>query len=610
MGRTKKKPPAPRLKHKASMPDQLRKNREKRELDRKSRQLEKLIDEIPRGEAFAKKCLRIVPKKGGKPIPFEYNSTQRKIRQVFDEERAKGKAVLLNILKPRQIGCSTITGSIMMEEMLRRKHVSGLTVSHEKESAQWLLKIHQTFYNGLTTGFKMPLQYDSRGDIEFKPPHSSKMQISTARNVGGGHSRTYQLLHGSELPGWERPDDIWDGIMNSVPLEDPNTVVIFESCSYGSGNWHEDFWKSSIKGESGFRPIFLSWLEHEEYRQPGKTWEDLGKLDAEEKKLCDEHDADAEQISWRRWCIKTRLRGRKSAFRQWYPATPEEAFRTQTRVWFDFDALKRRAEECVKPVFQGHIFGKQLVDDPDEGALKIWKPPEQGRLYLGGVDPSDGRYDPSFIAIMDRQTLDVVATYRNKVAIHDLYPVIKDLGYHYNVALINIEANVGKGLNSELQNDHYPNLFYQRRKTGLQDLVPGFWIGQAQRRELLYLVGAYVAAKPGVENCDTCKGAGVVDKVECVKCGGKGEVPSDKTRMIWDRYLIKEEMMHFIMKAISDARGQTRLLHAKIEAQSGFHDDGIFALGMCLEAERENPWSPMIGKTIPLQEPFDAIVGY
>jgi hypothetical protein len=200
-------------------------------------------------------------------------------------------------------------------------------------------------------------------------------------------------------------------------------------------------------------------------------------------------------------------------------------------------------------MFKGDVRAGTFVTD--ETNFHIWKRPETGKSYIVGVDVArgDGK-DYSTIQVFDVETLEQVAEYRERIGV-DLLPYLVDwIGRTYNNAFVVVEANsfglsVGFDLRDKLQ---YKRLFYSKN---VQDIhvrstsdykipegieIPGF---QTTRKSRPLLIKA------------------IIEHMR------EGNLILHSPRLL-------AEMKTFIMKG------------DRPEAENGYNDDLIFALGLAL----------------------------
>src|SRR5262249_46949807 len=167
--------------------------------------------------------------------------------------------------------------------------------------------------------------------------------IYVAGLEGSGRSATVQCLHGSEVAQWDNLEEQFASVLQAVPDQD-GTSVILESTAYGHNSFYH-LWQRAVAGETDYTPIFISWKMMPEYRR--KVDGDF-KMTAEEAKLAELHNLDAEQIAWRR--AKIRELRSEEYFQQEYPLEPSEAFVSTGHDSFIPAALVLRArKEQIEP---------------------------------------------------------------------------------------------------------------------------------------------------------------------------------------------------------------------------------------------------------------------
>jgi hypothetical protein len=176
-------------------------------------------------------------------------------------------------------------------------------------------------------------------------------------------------------------------------------------------------------------------------------------------------------------------------FRREHPATPEEAFSASSRNRFSIPHIQRMPIQ--KDPAQGELeandigAGEQrtIFLPTQNGALRIWRRPEKGRVYaLGadcaqGLDVNDGKGDTdpdwSVGEVLDRDTGEQCAVLRARMMPGETGRYMARLGRFYNVAQICGERNPGGGGVSMLEailNAGYPSsMIYHRPVTPDRD---------------------------------------------------------------------------------------------------------------------------------------------
>jgi len=193
------------------------------------------------------------------------------------------------------------------------------------------------------------------------------------------------------------------------------------------------------------------------------------------------------------------------------------------------------------------------------GALWIWKEPIDEHEYIIGVDVAEGignGGDNSCFQILDSGTLEQVGEfYSNSVPPHSLSQIVSQVGIYYNTALIVVEnASVGGAVLNSLQHDlAYENLYYEEKN--IRAGRPGIKTGPQNR--MVFLEGLQHRLLTG-------------------------------TLRINSRRLV-HELKTFRFNAQKK----------KPEAESGKHDDAIFALCFALFIRDTRLRGIPIGANVP-----------
>lgn len=254
-------------------------------------------------EKFIEERLRIIDKTGAE-IPFFLNKAQK----LFIE-RATGKDL---ILKARQEGFSSEIGAIYMGDFLLDHNSHSVVIADNSDNAIGLLdrvKFYLRSYEDIT-GMKIPLKYNSKYEIANEVINS-RYQIGTAENTEFGRSKTIKNLHMSEAAFYKYLRKLLASAMQAVR---PDGRVAIETTANGFNEFKE-YWDESMRGETGFNPLFFpaSLMYSENYLSQKKK--ELGRL-----------------------------------YPQEYPETPEEAFLTSGDSYFSTESLRFYMEKAKETI--------------------------------------------------------------------------------------------------------------------------------------------------------------------------------------------------------------------------------------------------------------------
>nr|DAR49000.1 MAG TPA: Terminase large subunit [Caudoviricetes sp.] len=433
---------------------------------------------------YIERFLKIKTKRGTLE-PLKLNPAQEKYYAAIKQDFQAGKPMRYIILKARQMGFSTLTEAFLFYLTANQFYTGSLIIAHITESTNNLYGMFKTFLDNIPVQIRPMTRNQNAREITFENPTldpieklqnpglGSYIKVSTAGSDGVGRGSTIRNVHISEYAFWpaNTKKEVLTGILQAVPNE-PKTFVAIESTANGFDHFKE-LWDQAVAGESGFTPLFFAWYELPEYTIPYDGFE----LTEEEKQLQSAYNLTLDQLTWRRWCIKTNCSGDVDLFRQEYPSCPEEAFLMTGRPVFDNEKVMARIRELTdhKPERIGRFeyktyinprFGEliddssiKFVDDP-RGEIVIYQSPIPLCPYVLGGDTAGDGSDYFTGHILDNTTGAQVARYREQKTDEGLYTAqMYCLGKWYNTALIGLEVNFSTYPVKELQRLRYPRQY-------------------------------------------------------------------------------------------------------------------------------------------------------
>jgi hypothetical protein len=431
--------------------------------------------------------------KDGRRIQFLPNRTQRKILAAMLAQAAAGLPVRIIILKARQVGCSTLIAMLFYAIVSEIRNRAAFVCAHDDDSSQVLWGKVQVAHDSLPAGERKPTRYCTRKELTFKSPHFSQYKVQTAGKENLGRGATYQFVHKSEVPMWRTQAKTLTSLDQTVPTL-AETVVVEESTAKGVGdafhkNWLAayDRYMADPSNLAGYIPIFVSWLDHEEYTmavERGYVWGDLDGDEADLRTL----GASWEQLRWRRWAIVNLCHGDVEEFKQEYPSTPDEAFRMSgrraipdlitrqhrrtaisgRRVRFKNNPKRKGVVECWPGSYSQHYWEIFKYPQPDHDYIVAGDVAE-GELS----DPADEKSPPDYHGgfVLDRVTLEQVAAWRGRAT-----PTGRDVdadvfgaemlkaARYYNNAYVSPEVNAaGIAAVLVIKRARYARLFLRHR---------------------------------------------------------------------------------------------------------------------------------------------------
>lgn len=296
---------------------------------------------------FAADCLKIRTKTEGLQ-PFVLNDVQRDFVQRFMRQLRHNKRGRFIILKARQQGLSTLIEGLMYWWAIYHVGFKGLVLTHLDSATQELFEMTRRYHQNTPELLKPKSTNDSSHELTFRGIESA-IKTATAGSPNAGHGSTYQGLHWSEVSRSRNQSDMVAGVLQTVP-DGPGTLVFLESTANGIGEYFCETWQGAVRGENEFEPVFYPWFMSREYRKStdGVVFSD------EERAYQALFGVDDEQLAWRQYVINNKMEGsyeaRLSRFKEQYPSTAEEAFRSDSNSFIDPDDVEAACSADYEPV--------------------------------------------------------------------------------------------------------------------------------------------------------------------------------------------------------------------------------------------------------------------
>lgn len=495
---------------------------------------------------YIESYIKIRDKKGN-VIPLKLNEPQMKYYNVIKQLYEEKKPIRIIILKARQMGFSTETESIIFKNVVTNHNYNAGIVAHKEDSTTNLFNMSKRMLEYLPEPIKPEQKKSNAKELVFNNENGtgldSKIKCMTAGGKGIGRSDTFTALHLSELAFWEgNKQDILLGLLQAVP-NIPESIVIIESTANGF-DYFKELWDKAVAGENDFYPLFVGWNELSEYKMQYTGFQ----LTEEEKELQRVYNVSLEQLEWRRWCIKNNCGGDIDKFKQEYPISPEEAFISTGKCYFNKANIIKRINELrnIKPITRGsfscfydgvRIRGKKFNEE-EKGSIKIYKYPENNVPYVIGGDTAGEGSDYFTAHVINNITGEQVAVLKQQYDEIEYVKQMYCLGMFYNKALLGPESNFSTYPIQKLIELNYPNIFVRKKEDTYSNKYEksfGFKTTSITRPLVL---------------------------------GNLQEIVKDEIEKICDIETLRE-MLTFIVNK-----------NGRAEAEEGYHDDLVMALAI------------------------------
>lgn len=348
--------------------------------------------------------------------------------------------LLINILKARQLGESTLAESLVAHRILTKPNVRALTGADVEEQAGYLFRMVGRIFDHLPW-FLKPSRFPFVKNREMgfsngsflktawgKSTRGALQAVSGAEGTKGaiGRGQTYSVVHISELATWENPEQLDAALFPTIPVH-PDTLCILESTAEFAGDWWHQHWNVTGSGYGRFLNVFIPWgVEPTKYSSPpplgwspaDATITQVAKAERElQRWLGREVKLTIAQIHWyettRAFYEK---KGELGTFLKEYPADDQECFQYAGKSVFTFEQLDQIDAAAKKPLLD--VWAVEPARDVAELRRFAQTHPEEGET---GGGPATSRPAPPL-----SPRLGVLAT--SKIAA-DLFPIPPGYGF-------------------------------------------------------------------------------------------------------------------------------------------------------------------------------------
>lgn len=431
-------------------------------------------------------CFTIVDK-DKRSVPFFLNEVQKDFIKKIE---LLGNSKPFFVLKGRQQGFTTVITAIQLAYAIVRKNFSGFTVADRDDNVKAIfIDKAKYIYNALPERLKPSEKFNSVNELLFNKLNSNWRIAAASSNIG--RSRTLSFVHYSEVAFFKCPlADLQKSIGEAATKD---ALCIYETTANGF-NETKDLWDSG-----SCHNLFYEWWRTAEY--VCTEYEYLENMDGWLSSRIDvlkSKGLTREQLCW--YAKKYESYIDKSAIKQEYPCSPEEAFISSGDCIFDKEAIsnylstfnvssklgcfeyKKRLEPILDSegnivtyetiieniVFKEDINGYiSIVDEPfseENNGVFTFKP------YVIGADTAGTGQDYFTAKVIDNTCGKCVATLRKQRIDDDLFAEqMYCLGKYYNDALIGIEINYSRVPMRVLKQLGYSNLYISKKIGTLKD---------------------------------------------------------------------------------------------------------------------------------------------
>jgi hypothetical protein len=186
--------------------------------------------------------------------------------------------LLVNVLKARQLGVSTLAETLVAHRLLTQPHVRAISGADVEEQAGYLFRMVVRIYDELPWFLKVDRLYFNK-NRELTLSNQSFLKTAWGKSTRGalqsvtgqegtkgaiGRGQTFGVVHISELATWDNPQQLDTALFPAIPMS-RLTLVVLESTAEYAGDWWHKHWLTTADGDGRFINVFIPW-----YAEPTK----------------------------------------------------------------------------------------------------------------------------------------------------------------------------------------------------------------------------------------------------------------------------------------------------------------------------------------------------
>lgn len=345
---------------------------------------------------WCSRYVKIMFYEGGRVINFIPNIAQDIALEVWGELEDRAVAIMMQQLKARQLGVSTLTEIAVLHRTQFYKHTNSLIASYDPSQSKKMAGMIDRAYMNEPWWLK-PETTSYRADElrEFGNLDSGISIQHGSQFTGLGRGSTPNIAHLSEVSEYIEPEELIDASLLNAMHPSPNMFLVLESTAKGRKNYWHRLWEHSKanydSGKASLYPMFLPWFVGRDI-YPTETWIKMHPIPEEyepltltyhhseraknyvqsnellKKFLGEEWEMPVEQMWW--WEVTREEYKAKDILNKFYeemPADDLEAFQSTNRSAFDADTLSVYRESCKPPIA---VFG--FRGRADEIPPRLW----------------------------------------------------------------------------------------------------------------------------------------------------------------------------------------------------------------------------------------------
>lgn len=350
-------------------------------------------------------------------VRYKPNIAQRMMIKVRARLQRLRRAMMMMVLKARQVGITTDTQVAIGHQVLFHSNVNACVASSDDKKSELMAKKFELLYDRLPWWLQPTMTKYNVGElIEFGALNSAITIQHGSQTTGIARGDTPTAVHLSEVCDFADPKALIDASLLKAMHESPDLFGVFEGTADGRHNWWHETWLFSKENywEHGARlcPTFLPWFVARDL-YPTFTWiesrrgnmtnwipKDITIAHAERacayvadnellrEELGSNWKMSREQMFfWEVTRAEHEAKDELAVFLSEMPADDIECFQSKATSVFSIECISSYNEHCRRPI---GVFG---VEGPqDEIPLRMQASERERRYDLPPIEIDKGRY--------------------------------------------------------------------------------------------------------------------------------------------------------------------------------------------------------------------------
>lgn len=349
-------------------------------------------------------------------VRYQPNVGQRMIIKARAKLQRLKRAIMMMVLKARQVGITTDTQVAIGHQVLFHANVNACVASSDDKKSEIMAKKFELLYDRLPWWLQPTMtKYNTGALIEFGGLNSAITIQHGSQTTGIARGDTPTAVHLSEVCDFGDPKGLIDASLLKAMHESPELFGVFEGTADGRHNWWHNTWlfnkENYWENRSRLCPTFLPWFIATDL-YPTQVWiasrpipgkwipKDLTIAHAERARgyvqdnelLRDELGSSWQMSKEQMWFWEVNraeheAKDELAEFLSEMPADDIECFQSKATSVFSVDIISSYNEHCKRPIA---VFG---VEGPqDEIPLRMQAGARDIREDLAPIEIDKGKY--------------------------------------------------------------------------------------------------------------------------------------------------------------------------------------------------------------------------